>query len=142
MTKKYIVELTPAEREELLTLTRQGKASARKIRHAHILLLADAGRTDVEIGAALHTSLRTIERTRQRLVLDGLTAALHGQPRPGAKRKLEAKGQAILETLARSEPPEGRKRWTLQLLTDRLVELQVVESISDETVRKHLKKND
>ncbi len=141
MAKKYIVELTPTEREELLTLTRQGKASARKIKRAQILLLADEGLKDVEIASALHTGVRTIERTRQRYVLEGLTVALNGRPRPGARCKLDARGKALLETLAQSLPPEGRKRWTLQLLADRLVELKVVDSISDETVRKHLKKS-
>jgi len=141
MVKKYIAELTPDERQELLTLTSRGKASARKIKRAHILLLAAEGRKDVEIVAALHTSLRTVERTRQRFVLEGLAAALSGRPQPGAKCKLDVKGKAILETLAQSKPPAGRKRWTLQLLTERLVELNVVDSVSDETVRKHLKKN-
>jgi transposase len=140
MAKKYIVELTSDEREELLTLTRQGKVSARKIKRANILLLADEGRKDVEIVTALHTSIRTVERTRQRFVLEGLRASLNERPRPGARCKLDAKGKAILETLAQSTPPAGRKRWTLQLLAGRLVELKVVDSISDEMVRKHLKK--
>jgi len=140
MVKKYIVELTPAEREELLTLTRQGQASATKIKRANILLLADEGRKDEEIAAVLHTGVSTVERTRKRFVLEGVRSALNGRPRPGAKPKLDAKGEAILETLARSKPPAGRKRWTLQLLADRLVELKVVDSISDETVRNYLKK--
>ena len=141
MAKKYIVELNPAEREELLALISQGETSARKIKRAHMLLLADEGRKDVEIATALHTNVRTIERTRQRFVLEGLRAALNGCPRPGARPKLDAKAEALLETLAQSEPPEGRKRWTLQLLADRLVELKVVDSISDEAVRKRLKKS-
>jgi len=141
MAKKYIVDLTSAEREELLTLIDQGEVSARKIKRAHMLLLADEGRKDVEIVTALHTSVRTVERTRQRFVLEGLRAALNERRRPGAKCKLDAKGKALLETLAQSEPPSGRKRWTLHLLADRLVELKMVETISDETVRKHLKKN-
>jgi transposase len=141
MVKKYIVELIPAERQELLTLTEQGEVSARKIKRANMLLLADEGQKDVEIAAVLHTSVTTVERTRRRFVLEGLRASLNERPRPGAKCKLDAKGEAILETLAQSKPPAGRKRWTMQLLADRLVALKVVESISDEAVRKRLKKN-
>jgi transposase len=90
----------------------------------------------------LKTGLRTVERTRRRFVLEGLHPALNEKPRPGARTKLDAKGEAVLEMLAKSKPPEGKKRWTLQLLADRLVELQVVEEISDETVRSIVKKND
>jgi transposase len=141
MAKKYIVELTDDERSELLELTKSGKISARKFRRAQMLLLADEGKTDAEIAGLLKVGFRTIERTRQRFVLEGLEASLREKPRPGARSKLDSKGEAILETLAKSKPPEGRKRWTLQLLSDRLVELKVVESISDETVRNVVKKN-
>ena len=141
MAKKYIVELTADEREQLLKLTRQGKTSARKVKRANILLLADEGQTDVNIATALHVGLSTVERTRKRFVLEGFTTALNERPRPGAKCKLDAKGEAVLETLAQSEPPDGQKRWTMQMLADRLVELKVVNSISDETVRKQIKKS-
>jgi transposase len=141
MAKKYIVELTAAERAELLALTKSGKISARKFKRAQMLLLADEGKKDAEIAAVLKVGLRTVERTRQRCVLEGLPAALNEKPRPGAQAKLDAKGEAMLEMLAKSEPPQGQKRWTLQLLADRLVELQVIESISDETVRNLVKKN-
>jgi transposase len=140
MAKKYIVNLSEEEREELLTMTKSGEISARKFKRAHILLLADEGKKDVEIAAVLKAGLRTVERTRKRCVLEGLLAALNERPRPGAQVKLDAKGEAILEMLATSKPPEGRKRWTLQLLADRLVALRVVEDISDETVRKVVKK--
>jgi hypothetical protein len=83
-----------------------------------------------------------VQRTRQRFVEGGLDRALNEDPRPGERKRLDEKGEALLETLAKSEPPEGRKRWTLQLLADRLVELKVVESISYETVRQVLKKSD
>ena len=106
-----------------------------------MLLLADEGKLDTEIAFILKTGLRTVERTRRRFVLEGLHQALHEKPRPGARAKLDAKGKAVLEMLAKSKPPEGQKRWTLQLLADRLVELQVVEEISDETVRNIVKKN-
>ena len=140
MIKKYIVELTDDERRELLAVTKSGKNSARKIKRAQMLLLADEGKTDAEIAEILKVGFRTIERTRQRFVLEGLEASLREKPRPGAQSKLDSKGEAILETLAKSKPPKGQKRWTLQLLSDRLVELKVVESISDETVRNLLKK--
>ena len=141
MAKKYIVELTDDERKELLELTKSGKISARKFKRAQMLLLADKGKTDAEIADLLKVGFRTIERTRQRFVLEGVEASLREKPRPGAQSKLDSKGEAILETLAKSKPPGGRKRWTLQLLSDRLVELKVVESISDETVRNVVKKN-
>ena len=141
MAKKYIVELTSSERDELLTLIRAGESSARKVKRANILLLSDKGMKDKEIAAALHTSVSTIERTRRRCVMEGLIASLNERLRPGARCKLDAKGEAVLETIAKSKPPDGRKRWTMQLLADRLVELKVVDSISDEAVRQQLKKN-
>lgn len=141
MAKKYIVELTADEKEQLLDLTRKGKTSARKLKRAQILLLANEGKIDETICAALHVGLSTVERIRKRFVLEGLEAALNERPRPGGQRKLGSKGEAVLATLAESEPPEGHTRWTMQLLVKRLVELKVVESISDETVRKALKKS-
>ncbi len=140
MVKKYIVELSAPEREELLSLIQAGKSSARKVKRANILLLSSEGKKDDEIAEALHTSVASVERTRKRCVLEGLKASLVERPRPGAKCKLDAKGDATLEMLAKSKPPDGRKRWTMQLLADRLVELKIVESISDETVRTQLKK--
>jgi len=141
MVKRYMVELTSSEREELLALIAAGESSARKLKRANMLLLADEGKKDEEIAAALHTSVSSIERTRKRCVLEGLIASLKERPRPGARCKLDAKGKVILETLAQSKPPDGRKRWSMQLLADRLVELKVVGEISDETVRKYLKKS-
>ena len=131
MPKKiYIVDLTTEERTQLLDFTKSGKQSARKLNRAQILLLADEGKADSEIAEALHTGSATVARTRQRFVEGNLEGALN------------EKGEAILETLAHSKPPEGRKRWTLQLLADRLVQLKVVDSISYETVRQELKKSD
>lgn len=141
MAKKYIVELTADEREQLLDLTRKGKISARKLKRAQILLLANEDKIDETICEALHVGLATVERIRKRFVLEGLDAALNERPRPGGQRKLGPKGEAVLATLAESEPPEGHTRWTMQLLVKRLVELKVVENISDETVRKVLKKS-
>lgn len=141
MAKKYIVELTADEEEQLLDLTRKGKTSTRKLKRAQILLLANKGKIDEAICEALHVGLATVERVRQRFVLEGLEAALNELSRPGGQRKLGPKGEAALATLAESVPPEGHARWTMQLLVKRLVELNVVENISDETVRKALKKS-
>jgi transposase len=140
--KIYIVDLTKEERTHLLDFVRSGKQSARKLNRARILLLADEGKADSEIAAALHTGTATVQRTRQRFVEANLEGALNERRRPGGQKKLDEKGEAILETLAHSKPPEGRKRWTLQLLADRLVQLKVVDSISYETVRQELKKSD
>jgi len=140
--KIYIADLTEEERTFLLDLIKSGEHSARKLNRAHILLLAAESKTDQEIATALHTSTPTVQRTRQRFVEGNLEGALNERPRLGgcALKKLDEKGEAILETLARSEPPVGRKCWTLQLLADKLVALKVVDSISYETVRRELKK--
>jgi transposase len=139
--KIYIVDLTNEERTYLLNFIKSSKRSARKLNRARILLLADEGKADGEIAEALHTGTATVQRTRQRFVEGNLEGALNERPRPGGQKKLAEKGEAILETLVRSKPPEGRKRWTLQLLADRLVQLKVVDSISYETVRQEVKKS-
>jgi len=141
MPKIYVVDLTEEERTSLLNLIKAGTHSARKVNRAQTLLMADEGKTDPEIAAALHIGSATVQRTRRRFVEANLDGALHEKRRPGATKKLDEKGKALLEALAQSKPPEGRNRWTLQLLADRLVELQVVETISYETVRAELKKS-
>lgn len=140
MAKKYIVDLSEAERTELRDLIKKGTAKARKLSRAHILLRADEDATDAAIAQALHVSIRTVERTRQKFVEGSLAFALSERPRPGAQRKLDAKGEAHLVALACSTPPEGQAVWTMWLLADELVALGLVESISDETVRRTLKK--
>jgi len=140
--KVYIIDLTEEERTYLLEFIKSGTKSARKLNRARILLLADDGRTDPEIVEALHTGIATVQRIRKRFVEGNLGRALNEDPRPGGQRKLDEKGESVLEQLASSQPPDGRKRWTLQLLADRLVALKVVGSISHETVRKELKKRD
>ena len=132
--KIYIVDLTEEERTYLLDFIKSGERSARKLNRARILLLADEGKADSEIAGALHTGTATVQRTRQRFVEGNLEGALNERPRPGGQKKLDEKGEAILETLVHSKPPEGRKRWTFQLLADRLMQLKMVESISYETV--------
>jgi transposase len=140
MAKKYQVSLTDEEREALLTLTKKGSVAARKLNRAHILLQADAGATDDGIAQALHIGTATVERIRKRFVQGGVQAALTEQPRPGGKRKLDGKAEASLVAWACSTPPDDRTHWTMQLLADKLVELKLVASISDETVRRTLKK--
>jgi transposase len=138
--KKYIVDLTTEERDTLLGMIRKGKASARKLTRSHILLRAAEGASDREIAEALHCGKATVERTRQRFVDEGLQAALNERPRPGKARKLDGKQEAMLVALACSDPPDNRPKWTMQLLADRLVQLEVVDAISDETVRTTLKR--
>ncbi len=140
MNKRYIVDLTAAERAGLLALLHKGVAPARRLTRAHILLLAAEGGTDQGIAAALHVHAATVERTRRRFVEGGVERALSDQPRPGGRPKLNGKQEAYLVALACSRAPEGRAQWTMQLLADRLVELGVVDAISDETVRRTLKK--
>ena len=142
MPKKiYIVDLTEEERRYLLEFIKNGKQASRKLNRARVLLLADEGKTDNEIAQALHTGTATVQRTRQRFVAGNLEGALNERPRPGGPKTLNEKGEAVLESLAHSKPPNGRKRWTLELLADRLVQLKVVDRISYETVRHELKKN-
>ena len=143
---KYRVTLTAEERTELERLVSVGKGAARKLTHARILLLADtaarAEHADEEIVAALGVGLCTVGRVRQRLVTQGLPAALNPRAQPQRPDKIKIKGdveQALIR-LACSEPPEGRCHWTLQLLADELVVLGRVEDISTETVRQALKK--
>lgn len=144
--KRYRITLSQDEREELTRLVNTGKAAARKLSHARILLLADEGEAgpgwkDDQIVEALSTSCSTVERTRQACVENGLEAALnHKRPSKTRRRALDGQAEAHLVKLACSTPPEGRDRWTMQLLADKLVELKVVDSISDETVRTTLKK--
>lgn len=140
MAKIYHVDLSEEEREHLLKLIRTGKPSARKVYRARILLLADEGKLDREIQEALHTSRSTVERTRKRFVEGNLEYAPTEKKRSGAPRKLDGKQEAYLVALACSPPPAGRVRWMLQLLSDKLVELKVVDAISTETVRVRLKK--
>lgn len=138
--KKYIVELAPEEREALREMTRKGEIRARKMKRAMILLKADEGMTDPEIMMALDVSRPTTERIRKRFVEGGLDRALNEDPRPGQKRRLDGRAEAQLIAIACSEPPPGHDHWALRLLADRLVELEIVDSISHECVRQTLKK--
>lgn len=145
MAKKYIVRLPSEERLLLLELISAGKAAVRAQTHARILLKADAGPdgpgwVDTTIAEALETSLRTVERVREAWVCEGLDAALYRKrPSVPKPRKLDGEQQAHLVAIACSPPPAGRSRWTLRLLSERMVELQIVDAIAPETVRQTLK---
>jgi transposase len=139
---RFIVDLSEAERKSLIDLTRSGTPRARGVTRARILLMADTGSLDEEIVAALATSSSTVFRTRRRFVEAGLEAALQELPREGGRQKLSEKENALLVATACSAPPEGRARWTLELLADRLVQLTVHESVSTETVRRRLAESD
>ena len=135
--RKYRVQLTEEEREHLQAMTRTGKQSARVMKRAQILLWSDEGKQDKEIIALLGCAPMTVASTRERWVKE---KRLEDLPRLGSKPMLDAKQESLLIALACSDAPEGRDEWTMQLLADRLVELRVVERISDETVRRTLKK--
>ena len=145
--KRYRVTLEAEERQRLHDLIAAGQAAARKLAHARILLKADAAPggpawTDGRIAEAFEVSTDTVGRVRQRFVEQGLEAALarKTQDRPSRESILDGAAEARLIALACSSPPDGRKAWTMRLLADKLVELEVVPSVSDETVRRALKK--
>jgi transposase len=145
--KKYKVTLTTEERHQLRDLIAVGKAAALRLTRARILLKADAAQggpawPDERIAQAVEVSVATVERLRQRFVEQGLEAALgrKKQDRPSRACKLDGRAEARLIAVACSAPPEGRQQWTLRLLADRLVELEIVDTICHETVRQVLKK--
>ena len=123
-----------------MDLTRKGEINVRKFKRAMILLKADEGLTDAQITDAVDTSRPTVERIRKRFVEGGLEKGLNEDPRPGQRRKLNGREEAILIATACSKAPDGHDHWTMRLLAGKLVELGVVESISHETVRQTLKK--
>jgi transposase len=140
---KYRIDLTVEEQAELERLVSSGKAAARKLTHARVLLHADRnGCSDEEIVSALGVSVRTVERVRKRFVTEGFEAAIDHKPQPPRPDKIKIKGdiEQKLITLACSDPPRGRCHWTLQLLADEMVVLGLVNTISTETVRQALKK--
>jgi transposase len=140
MAHKYLVDLTEEEQGYLLDVIHKGKTTARRVARAHVLLCAAEGASDEEIAQTLHRGLSTVHRTRQRFVDEGLSAALSEQPRSGSPPALTGKQAAFLIALACSTPPAGRRRWTLQLLADRFIELRQIDMISPDTVGRVLKK--
>jgi transposase len=139
MPKRHLVDLTGEERRRLLDVTGRGSAPARRIRRARVLLLAADGLPDAAVAAAAGCCVATVENVRRRFAV-GRLQALDDRPRPGAAPKLDGKAEALLVATACSAPPAGRAAWTMQLLADRLVEVGAVAAISDETVRRTLKK--
>ena len=139
--KRYIVDLTPAEREPLLELIHKGNPGARKTNRARILLKADEGLTDKEVATALHTGRATVERTRRRFVEGNLEKALNEDSRLGREPKLDGRQEAHLVALTCSKAPTGHADWSLRLLAEKAVTLEIVKSISHETVRQVLKRN-
>jgi|SRR5688572_8889869 hypothetical protein len=145
MEKKYIVRLTEEERGTLRRLIVKLKGSSQKVRRAQVLLKADAdgpGWTDQRIAEAFSCRTKTVENIRQRLVMQGFDAALHGQQRelPPRAKRLDGKQEAKIMALRLGDPPRGFASWTLRLLAEKAVELEIVESLSYETVRRTLKK--
>ena len=144
--KRYRVKLTKEERDELTALVNRGKGSARRMRRARILLMADeeqagGGWKDADIAKALGAHQRTVERIREKCVEEGIEAALnHTRPKRSRSKTLDGAAEARLVQLACSAAPDGYERWSMQMLADRLIELEVVERVSRETVRTTLKK--
>ena len=144
--KIYKVTLTSEERTQLTAIVTKGKGNARRMRRAQMLLLADenqpdGGWKDADIAKALSAHVRTVERTREKCVQEGIEAALnHTRPKKRRAKVLDGAAEARLVQLACSEAPDGHEHWTMQLLADKLIELEVVETVSRETVRTTLKK--
>jgi len=144
--KIYKVTLTSEEREELATFVNKGKGKARRLTRARILLMADENQTegawkDAEIAKALGVHVRTVERTREKCVEMGIETALnHTRPKKSRSKVLDGAAEARLAQLACTEAPDGHESWSMQMLADKLVELEVVETVSRETVRTTLKK--
>jgi len=138
--KQYEVVLTDDERAQLVAFTTKGVAAARELRRGRILLLAAEGREDAAVATAVGCCPATVARVRRRCAEAGVDAAVQDRPRPGAAPLLDGKGEAFLVALACTDPPAGQSCWTMQLLADRLVALDIVDRISDETVRRTLKK--
>ena len=143
----YSIHLSQEQRDTLEQLTRSGAAPARKIMHAQVLLKTDKGEfgprwSDRQIQEAFEVGESTLKRIRQRFLQEGLQAALERkrQPERPHKRKLDGEQEALLVLLACSEAPHGHERWTMSLLRDRMIELQIVQMVSEETVRMTLKK--
>lgn len=142
MNKKYIVELTDDERTTLREVVKKLKGSSQKLKRANMLLKADAGWTDVRIAEALDCRTKTVENVRQRLVEQGFEAALHGKQRetPPTEKLLDGEQEAKIIALRLSAPPAGYGKWTLRLLARKVVELEIVDAVSYQTVRRTLKK--
>ncbi len=138
--KKHLVELDERQRERLRLLVSKGEAKAREIRRGHILLQAERGKTDVEIADFLGISVQSVYVIRRKFSEKGLEAAIFDRKRSPRQTLLDAKQEAHLIALVCSEPPEGRTKWTIRLLREKVIEVGIVNAISRETIRKTLKK--
>jgi transposase len=142
MKKKYIVELTEAERALLWDVAKKLKGTSQKVKRANILLKADAGWTDARIAEALDCRTKTVENVRQRFVESGFEATLKGKQRdtPPIEKLLDGEQEAKIIALRLGKPPAGYGKWTLRLLARKVVELEIVDAVSYQTVRRTLKK--
>ena len=138
--KKHSVELDEEQREMLRVLVSKGEHKAREVNRGHILLQAERGKSDDEIADFLGLSAQAVYLTRRRFAEDGLEAAIFDKPRPPRGKLLDAEQEAHLIALTCSTPPDGREKWTVRLLTEKVVEMGIVDSISRETIRKTIKK--
>jgi transposase len=139
MTKHH-VQLNEQQRQKLLDITGKGKVAVRIYKRSQIVLLSDEGYKDTEIAERVGVGVATVERVRQKFVQRGLDEALAEAPRPGGQRRLDGIAEAFLVATACSDAPQGGSDWTMQLLAEGLVKVGVVDAISDETVRRTLKK--
>jgi transposase len=142
MNVRYRVELSQAERDQLTAMLRGGHHAARKLKRAQILLAADGGATDAAIAASVGVGESTVYRTKRRFVEGNLELALSEEPRAAPPRKLSGKEEALLVATACSSPPQGRARWTLELLAGEMVRLTDHSGLSRETVRRRLAENE
>ena len=142
MNKKHIVNLNSEQQVQLLDLVKKGKAGAREIRRAHTLLMAHDGSTDEAIAKTLHISINTVSRTRQQFCEEDLEETLSERPRPGKPSLVTDTVEAYLIATTCSKVPEGSARWTLKMLADRMVSLEIIDSISTNTVGRALKNID
>jgi transposase len=140
MQKTFTVKLKSKEQKLLKKLISRGTEKARKLKRCHILLMANEQKTDAQITESLHVSMNTVFRIRQRYATNGLESALNEQQRSGQPPKFNGKQQAQITAIACSKAPEGRSRWTLRLLADKVVELDIVNSIAHKSVGNILKK--
>jgi hypothetical protein len=138
--KLYCINLSEEEQQTLAEITSKGKIKARQMKRAMILLKANEGLSDPQIMSALNVSRPCVERIRKRFVTGGMQKALNEDPRPGVRRKIDGRAEATLIATACSAVPEGHEHWTLRLLAGKMVELEVVDSVSHETIRRTLKK--